>query len=270
MNTILYISAISKKVWIGRKYAIFQLLFYNARIEFNHWNLVKFILDHILLVAIAVISGGALLWPALTRAAAATPHAGDPDDEPRQSHGMVDVRSDEFAAGHLRDAKNIPLADLGKRIGELDKSKSKTVIVVCQSGARADKAARQLAKAAASRTSTPGRRHCGLDGCRPAVDQIIGKECYDCPRRSLPPPQLPLLRARRAPAGSQGRDRHRTHPRRPRPGTARHHDAKAPAAAPCRKSTWATPTWAASTTCMRWTRPAAWIPLAEGRTPDPK
>jgi rhodanese-related sulfurtransferase len=58
---------------------------------------------------------------------------------------VIDVRSnEEFAAGHLRDAKNIPLADLANRIGELDKSKTKTVIVVCQSGARADKAARQL------------------------------------------------------------------------------------------------------------------------------
>jgi rhodanese-related sulfurtransferase len=44
---------------------------------------------------------------------------------------VVDVRgSDEYAAGHLRDAKHIPLADLGNRIGELDKSKTKTVIVV--------------------------------------------------------------------------------------------------------------------------------------------
>jgi rhodanese-related sulfurtransferase len=58
------------------------------------------------------------------------------------------VRSaDEFAGGHLRDAKNIPLADLGNRIGELEKSKNRTVVVVCQSGARSEKAVRQLAAA---------------------------------------------------------------------------------------------------------------------------
>nr|WP_221290529.1 rhodanese-like domain-containing protein [Massilia aurea] len=58
---------------------------------------------------------------------------------------IVDVRSsEEFAAGHLRDAKHIPLADLGARIGELDKSKNRTVVMVCQTGARSDKAARQL------------------------------------------------------------------------------------------------------------------------------
>jgi rhodanese-related sulfurtransferase len=44
----------------------------------------------------------------------------------------------------LRDAKNIPLADFDKRIGELEKSKGKSIVVVCQTGARADKAVRLL------------------------------------------------------------------------------------------------------------------------------
>ena len=61
---------------------------------------------------------------------------------------VLDVRSaEEFAAGHLRDAKSIPLADLSARIGELDKFKAKTIVVVCQSGARADKAAKVLGAA---------------------------------------------------------------------------------------------------------------------------
>lgn len=60
----------------------------------------------------------------------------------------MDVRStEEFAGGHLRDAKNIPLADLSARIGELEKFKAKTVVLVCQSGARADKAAKILGAA---------------------------------------------------------------------------------------------------------------------------
>ena len=57
------------------------------------------------------------------------------------------LRAEDFAAGHLRDAKNIPLADLGNRIGELEKSKTRTIVVVCQSGARADKAAKVLGAA---------------------------------------------------------------------------------------------------------------------------
>lgn len=107
---------------------------------------MKFILDHLLTVAIAVISGGALIWPALMpRGRQATPLQATQMINRGKSTAVIDVRSaDEFAAGHLRDAKNIPLADLSNRIGELDKNRVKTVILVCQSGARADKAARQL------------------------------------------------------------------------------------------------------------------------------
>jgi rhodanese-related sulfurtransferase len=109
---------------------------------------VKFILDHIFIVAIVLVSGGALLWPLLqARGKRATPFEVTQLIN-RGKSTVLDVRdAAEFAAGHLRDAKNIPLADLGTRIGELEKQKSRTIIVVCQRGQRADKAAAQLAKA---------------------------------------------------------------------------------------------------------------------------
>lgn len=48
---------------------------------------------------------------------------------------ILDVRSsDQFAQGHLRDAKNIALADLSTRLGELNKFKAQAVIVVCGNG----------------------------------------------------------------------------------------------------------------------------------------
>ena len=106
---------------------------------------MKFIIDNIFLVAIAVLAGGALLWPALApRGKRASPLQLTQMIN-RGKTTIVDVRSsEEFATGHLRDAKHIPLADLGARIGELDKSKTRTVVMVCQTGARSDKAARQL------------------------------------------------------------------------------------------------------------------------------
>ena len=106
---------------------------------------MKFIIDNIFLVAIAVLAGGALLWPALApRGKRASPLQLTQMIN-RGKTTIVDVRSsEEFAAGHLRDAKHIPLADLGARIGELDKSKNRTIVMVCQTGARSDKAARQL------------------------------------------------------------------------------------------------------------------------------
>jgi rhodanese-related sulfurtransferase len=106
---------------------------------------VKFILDNLLLVGIVVMSGLGLLLPALIPRGKRATTTDVVQIMNRGKCVIVDVRSaEEFATGHLRDAKNIPLADFGTRIGELDKSKSKSVVVVCQTGARADKAARLL------------------------------------------------------------------------------------------------------------------------------
>ncbi len=109
---------------------------------------MNFILDNIFVVAIAVISGGALLWPALGPKGKRVSSLQATQMINRGKTLVLDVRTaEEFAASHVRDAKNIPLADLGNRIGELEKSKGRTVIVVCQNGARADKAVRLLAAA---------------------------------------------------------------------------------------------------------------------------
>jgi rhodanese-related sulfurtransferase len=52
-----------------------------------------------------------------------------------QSIEIIDVRDpDEFAAGHIPSAKNIPVGDLEKRMGELPKDKP--VVFVCSTGAR--------------------------------------------------------------------------------------------------------------------------------------
>ncbi|GGE86545.1 rhodanese-like domain-containing protein [Massilia psychrophila] len=109
---------------------------------------MKFIIDHIFTVALVLISGGALLWPALQPRGKRASSLQVTQLLNRGKTTIVDVRTpQEFAIGHLRDAKNIPLADLAARISELEKSKLRAVVVVCQSGARADKAVRQLAAA---------------------------------------------------------------------------------------------------------------------------
>lgn len=56
---------------------------------------------------------------------------------------LVDVRTpEEFAQGHARGAINIPVQELGARLGEL--SRVKRVVVYCRSGARSATAARLL------------------------------------------------------------------------------------------------------------------------------
>jgi rhodanese-related sulfurtransferase len=107
---------------------------------------VNFILDHLPTVAVAVVSGGALLWLSLApRGRQASPMLATQMINRGKSTAVIDVRSaDAFAAGHLRDAKHIPLAELGNRLGELDKAKTKTIIVVDQDGKHLARAERQL------------------------------------------------------------------------------------------------------------------------------
>lgn len=51
---------------------------------------------------------------------------------------VVDLRSkDEFRAGHLPDAINIPAKDMPKRVTELDAFKEQPVILICKTGATA-------------------------------------------------------------------------------------------------------------------------------------
>lgn len=58
---------------------------------------------------------------------------------------VVDVRSpQEYASGHIPQARLIPLPDLGGRLGELPKDRP--VVCVCRSGARSAQATALLAR----------------------------------------------------------------------------------------------------------------------------
>jgi rhodanese-related sulfurtransferase len=101
---------------------------------------VEFITKNIFLIMIAAVSGGMLLWPLLRKGAGgpwvSTLQATQLMN--REDAVVVDVRpADEFAKGHILGARSIPLADLDKRAGELDKYKSKPVILHCSDGNRA-------------------------------------------------------------------------------------------------------------------------------------
>ena len=132
-----------------RQYRIvFGLSFYNDGIDQNHWNQVKFIIDNIWLFVLILLSGGALLWPNLQRRGNKVSLLQATQLLNQGKTMVLDVREpSEFVTGHLRDSKNIPLKELPARLGELEKFKSKPVIVVCASGVRSAKAAAQLKSA---------------------------------------------------------------------------------------------------------------------------
>lgn len=110
---------------------------------------MDFVRNNLLLFAVAIVSGGMLLWPLVRRT------AGGPWVNPTQATHLinredalvVDVReANEFASGHVLGAKNLPLARLQASATELPKKKERPIIVYCDGGERAAKAASALKK----------------------------------------------------------------------------------------------------------------------------
>lgn len=110
---------------------------------------MEFIQQNIYLVAIAVISGGVLLFQSFRRiggSSALTPTQATLLIN-RENAVVIDVREpDEYVTGHLPESRNIPLARLQERAGELDKLKDSPLLIICLSGARSSQACGQLAK----------------------------------------------------------------------------------------------------------------------------
>lgn len=109
---------------------------------------MEFINQNVLLISLVVVSGLSMLWPVLARPSgnAVTPAEATQLINREDAH-IVDVReADEYASGHLPEAKNIPVAKLADRIGELEKFKDKPIIVCCATGMRSNKACAELKK----------------------------------------------------------------------------------------------------------------------------
>lgn len=109
---------------------------------------MQFVIENIAWIAIAVVSGAMLVWPLVQRG------TGGPSLDTLGATRLIndtnpiviDVRQPaEFAAGHLPNARNIPLADLDKRAGELPGGRP--VLICCASGSRSGRAASVLRKA---------------------------------------------------------------------------------------------------------------------------
>lgn len=104
---------------------------------------MKFLMDNWTLILVAFASGAMLVWPAVgrgMRAGGVSPQ-GAVQLINREKAVVVDVcETGEFAAGHVTGARNIPLGELEKRLPEVVKNKALPVILVCQSGGRAQRA----------------------------------------------------------------------------------------------------------------------------------
>jgi len=107
---------------------------------------LKFLIDNWYLILAALVSGGLLLWPTLRRGGAALTPTQAVQLINREKAVLIDVRdAEEFAKGHAAGSRNFPLATLeGEK--SLPKNKTLPCVLICGSGARAQRAAGILAK----------------------------------------------------------------------------------------------------------------------------
>jgi rhodanese-related sulfurtransferase len=109
---------------------------------------MEFLQDNMIWVALACVSGGMLIWPMV---AGGTVSHLTPAEATlmmnREDALVLDVReTGEWGSGHITGARHITLAQLDKRLSELDKFKEKPIIVVCATGNRSASACGQLRK----------------------------------------------------------------------------------------------------------------------------
>ena len=101
--------------------------------------------NNLLLLVVALGSGLALAWPMIqrSRAGAAISSTQAVQMMNHQHAVLVDVRTTEaFNAGHVHQARSVPLGDLEKKAGALPKNKP--LIVICDVGRTAIGAATRL------------------------------------------------------------------------------------------------------------------------------
>jgi rhodanese-related sulfurtransferase len=113
-------------------------------------TIVEFATKNLWLVAIAVISGGYVILPWITKGASGVREVGPMEVVQlinRKDAVVFDVREQaEFGSGHIAGSKHFPVASLEQRSGELKKYLKKPVVVVCASGTRSRTACSTLKK----------------------------------------------------------------------------------------------------------------------------
>jgi rhodanese-related sulfurtransferase len=109
---------------------------------------MEFVQQNLIWVTLALVSGGMLLWPLVSGGGAQhlTPAQATLLMN-REDAVVLDVReTGEWSSGHIPGARHITLAQLDKRMSELEKFKDRPIIICCASGNRSSSACGQLKK----------------------------------------------------------------------------------------------------------------------------
>jgi rhodanese-related sulfurtransferase len=110
---------------------------------------MDFIAENSMWIMLAFISGGMLIIPMIRGGGAGSVSVTEATLLlNRQDAIVLDVReTGEWDAGHITNARHIALAQLDKRLSELEKFKERPIIVCCASGNRSSSACGSLKRA---------------------------------------------------------------------------------------------------------------------------
>ena len=110
---------------------------------------MDFLLNHIFLIILVIISGFLLIFPkALSSSRGKTVTSKNVVlMMNRQPYFLIDVRNPkDFNLGHLQNATNIRFEEMSDKINIIKKYSKKLIVVYCQNGIRSDQAVNILAK----------------------------------------------------------------------------------------------------------------------------
>lgn len=109
---------------------------------------MQFFIDNALLIAVAFVSGGMLVWP-LVRGGAGSSSIGTAEAVRlinREKAVLIDVGEPrEYDGGHAANARSVPIGQI-ENTKDLPSNKALPLVVLCPTGARAGRAAATLRK----------------------------------------------------------------------------------------------------------------------------
>jgi rhodanese-related sulfurtransferase len=105
---------------------------------------------NMVLLGAVLVSGGMLIWPLVSRLMRPGHEVGPLEAVQlinRRDAVVLDVRSAaEYKSGHITNARHVPESEIDARMKELDKVKSKPIILSCGRGNRSINVANRLRK----------------------------------------------------------------------------------------------------------------------------
>ena len=111
---------------------------------------MEFISNNLMLVTMVITSGGMLVWSVIGNRLRGIQEVDSLAALQLINHKnafILDVREqNEYDSGHILNAKLIPLGKLKSRLGELEKFRKRSIVVVCRGGNRSNAAVALLNK----------------------------------------------------------------------------------------------------------------------------